>query len=182
MESIKTEVRIPVVEKPRWVIRRGDAAAVIARKGFMPHATVYDTGATGSHIQDRWTPEAEKSARLLRSSEEMFDALKVIESKLEQIQRGTPNDDAVLQSALSECTRAMYAAETDYELISLHGYADLEQLYRDKKANMPVDRVNHREFVLTGWRYFCLYSSASQDMGWHVYKVEMEESIVDSKE
>jgi hypothetical protein len=34
---------------------------------------------------------------------------------------------------------------------------------------------NHREFVLTGWRYFCLWSSEADTMGWHVYKVEIEE-------
>ena len=35
--------------------------------------------------------------------------------------------------------------------------------------------MNHREFVLTGWRYFCGYSSAGAP-GWLVYMVELEEA------
>ena len=70
---------------------------------------------------------------------------------------------------------ATAVAEHDHELITLHTYAELEQLYRDKKATMPVDEINHREFVLTGWRYFCLWNSEADAMGWHVYRVEIEE-------
>jgi len=170
----------PVVEtedKPLWVIRRAGPAAVIARRDKLPHATVYDPGSTGNHTTDRWTPEAEKLARLVRASEEMFTALKVIESKIGQIQRGTPNEATVLQEAISQCAIAMYEAENDSALIAMHPYEQLEAWYREGKAKMPVDQINHREFVLTGWRYFCMYSSARDEMGWHVYRVEMEESI-----
>jgi alpha-L-arabinofuranosidase len=162
-------------QRPRWVINRAEKFVGIARKGYMPHATVFDPGATGDPSRDRWTPEAEKFARVMRAAEEMYDALKAIDAKLEQIQRGTPNEAALLQEALSECAMATAAAEHDHELITLHTYAELEQLYRDKKATMPVDEINHREFVQTGWRYFCLRSSEADAMGWHVYKVEIEE-------
>jgi hypothetical protein len=166
------------IGKPRWVINRAEMFAGIARKGYMPHATVFDPGATGEASRDRWTPAAEKFARVIRAAEEMYDALRAIEADLEQVQRGPKSSEAdFLQKALTRCAVAINAAEHDHKLISLHSYEHLEALYREGKATMPVDRINHREIVLTGWRYFCLYSSKKGEIGWHVYKVEMEESI-----
>ena len=53
-------------------------------------------------------------------------------------------------------------------------YETLEQAYREKRAAIPVDRANHREFVLDGLRYFCCWDSRRESMGWHVYKSEHE--------
>ena len=52
-------------------------------------------------------------------------------------------------------------------------YDQLEQAYRDKRATMPVDHINHREFVFSGIRYFCGWDSRTNP-AWFVYKQEVE--------
>lgn len=64
----------------------------------------------------------------------------------------------------------------------LPSYQELERLYRDGKATMPVDHINHREVVYKGVRYFVGWSSEktllpSVDypvVGWIVYKSQTE--------
>ncbi len=66
-------------------------------------------------------------------------------------------------------------------------YQDLETAYRAGRATLPVDHINHREFVLDGVRYFAGYSSEGvtrydpdygcnvRDVrGWIVYKTKNE--------
>lgn len=55
-------------------------------------------------------------------------------------------------------------------------YNDLEKLYQEGLATLPVNRINHREFVYDGNRYFCGWNSDSKNgwIGWIVYKVEKE--------
>jgi hypothetical protein len=64
----------------------------------------------------------------------------------------------------------------------------LEKLYQEGKATLPVNQVNHREYVYNGVRYFCGYDSTRnpkyvqrtwQDPqyavnGWLCYKQETE--------
>jgi hypothetical protein len=159
-----------------WVINRAKTFVGIARKGFMPHATVFDPKSSGDVKRDAWTPEAEKFARLMRGSEEMYNALKLIEANLTQIHRGCAETkrSELVQEALSAAVVAIFSAENDREIIDMYSYQELEKLYHEGKATMPVDHANHREIVKDGWRYFCMWSSKQSDMDWHVYKVEMD--------
>ena len=42
-------------------------------------------------------------------------------------------------------------------------YKELERLYRQGKATLPVDHINHREFVYNGIRYFCGWDSTKDE-------------------
>lgn len=72
--------------------------------------------------------------------------------------------------------------------VPLPTHEELERDCRDGKAVLSVNRINHREFVKAGIRYFVGYSSerdpnytpekpfdpAYQVKGWKVYKAESE--------
>lgn len=58
-------------------------------------------------------------------------------------------------------------------------YDDLEVAYREGKATMPVDHINHRELILDGTRYYAGWESTldprtGKVWGWIVYKYEKE--------
>lgn len=64
---------------------------------------------------------------------------------------------------------------------NLPTYDFLEKEYQNKRATLPIDHINHREFVKDGIRYFCGYSSQRAEtfkdgsykvQGWMVYKSE----------
>ena len=62
--------------------------------------------------------------------------------------------------------------------MSLPTYDELERDYQSGLATLPVDKINHREFVRDGIRYFCGWSSAKKStndvQGWLVYKSKRE--------
>jgi hypothetical protein len=55
----------------------------------------------------------------------------------------------------------------------LPSYAVLERAYRAQHATLPVNRINHREFVVGGIRYLCGYdsrvSAGHPEPDWVVY-------------
>lgn len=65
---------------------------------------------------------------------------------------------------------------------------ELEKLYQEGKATLPINHINHREFVYNGMRYFCGWDStkdltykptevgdpAYKVRGWILYKQEPE--------
>lgn len=55
-------------------------------------------------------------------------------------------------------------------------YEQLEDAHRAHRATLSVDKMNHREFIQDGFRYFCGWSSQTpvggEVTGWLVYNVE----------
>ena len=66
--------------------------------------------------------------------------------------------------------------ENDKDKMPTH--KELLAAYHNKLATLPINGINHREFVMDGVRYFCGFNSAVSEVwpqpDWLVYRKEVE--------
>ena len=78
----------------------------------------------------------------------------------------------------AEFVRKREEAAAKAEGSGLPTYEDLIEAYHCGAATLPVDRFNHREFVMQGVRYFCGFDSKKRigwpEPRWFTYKSEPE--------